>query len=121
MDLAAEQLSSFLYRKIWIMNKILIVEDEEHLAEGLKFNLELEDYEVQIANDGKTALEILSADQFDAIVLDVMLPEVNGFEVSRKLRQQKNYTPILMLTALGKPDDVLEGLEAGPMIIAEAF
>lgn len=95
------------------MTKILIVEDEEHLAEGLKFNLELEDYEVETAADGKIALEILATQQFDAIVLDVMLPEVNGFEVARTLRSQENFTPILMLTALGKPEDVLQGFEAG--------
>lgn len=95
------------------MSKILIVEDEEHLAEGLRFNLELEDYEVEIANDGKAALEILAENQFDAIVLDVMLPEIDGFEVAKKLRLNKNFTPILMLTALGKPEDVLQGFEAG--------
>lgn len=95
------------------MSKILIVEDEEHLAEGLRFNLELEDYEVEIANNGRSALEILAENQFDAIVLDVMLPEIGGFEIAKKLRSSKNFTPILMLTALGKPEDVLQGFEAG--------
>lgn len=95
------------------MSKILIVEDEEHLAEGLKFNLELEDYEVEIANNGRSALEILAENEFDAIVLDVMLPEIGGFEIAKKLRSSKNFTPILMLTALGKPEDVLQGFEAG--------
>ncbi|MBX7172639.1 MAG: response regulator transcription factor [Pyrinomonadaceae bacterium] len=93
--------------------KILIVEDEQHLAEGLKFNLELEDYETEIAQDGKIALEILANKEFDAIILDVMLPEIDGFEVARTLRSQENFTPILMLTALGKPEDVLLGFEAG--------
>lgn len=93
--------------------KILIVEDEEHLAEGLRFNLELEDYQPDIAEDGRIALEKLENQRYDAIVLDVMLPEVNGFEVARTLRSQENFTPILMLTALGKPEDVLQGFAAG--------
>lgn len=95
------------------MTRILIVEDEEHLAEGMRFNLELENYEVEIAADGKIALEILEKQQFDVIILDVMLPRVNGFEVARTLRSQENFTPILMLTALGKPEDILQGFEAG--------
>jgi DNA-binding response OmpR family regulator len=93
--------------------KILIVEDEQHLADGLRFNLELEDYETDIAPDGKIALKMLESQNYDAIVLDVMLPEVDGFEVARTLRSQENFAPILMLTALGKPEDVLQGFEAG--------
>ena len=93
--------------------KILIVEDEQHLAEGLRFNLELEDYQPEIAIDGKIALEMLQNKRYDAIVLDVMLPEVDGFEIARTLRSQENFTPILMLTALGKPEDVLQGFAAG--------
>lgn len=93
--------------------KILIVEDEQHLAEGLRFNLEMENYEPEIASDGKIALQMLENQKYDAIVLDVMMPEVDGFEVARTLRSQENYTPILMLTALGKPEDVLQGFEAG--------
>ena len=92
---------------------ILIVEDEQHLAEGLRFNLELENYETEIASDGKIALEKIAKKEFDLIVLDVMLPEIDGFEVARTLRARENFTPILMLTALGKPEDVLEGFEAG--------
>ena len=93
--------------------KILIVEDEQHLAEGLRFNLELEDYEPEIAADGKIALQMLESQNYDAIVLDVMMPEVGGFEVAQTLRSRENFTPILMLTALGKPEDVLQGFEAG--------
>lgn len=93
--------------------KILIVEDEQHLAEGLRFNLELENYETEIAADGKIALEISANTEFDLIVLDVMLPEVDGFEVARTIRAREDFTPILMLTALGKPEDVLQGFEAG--------
>jgi two-component system, OmpR family, alkaline phosphatase synthesis response regulator PhoP len=95
--------------------KVLIVEDEQHLADGLRFNLEAEDYEVEIAADGRQALDILLKEKraFDVIVLDIMLPEVDGFTVARRLRESENYTPILMLTALGKPEDVLDGFESG--------
>lgn len=95
--------------------KILIVEDEQHLAEGLRFNLEAEGFEVEVAADGKLALEVLTAadNAFDAIVLDVMLPETDGFTVARKLREKENFTPILMLTARSRPEDVLHGFEAG--------
>ena len=95
--------------------KILIVEDEQHLADGLRFNLEAEGFEIELAADGKIALDILSADgnRFDAIVLDVMLPEVDGFTVAKHLRDSENFTPILMLTARSRPEDVLHGFEAG--------
>jgi DNA-binding response OmpR family regulator len=95
--------------------KILIVEDEQHLAEGLRFNLEAENFEAEIAGDGKRALEILldEGERFDAIVLDVMLPELSGFTVAKRLRAAENFTPILMLTARNRPEDVLQGFEAG--------
>lgn len=93
--------------------KILIVEDEKHIAEGIRFNLELDDFEVKIAEDGEVALKILRDENFDAIVLDVMMPKMNGFIVAKTLREADNFTPILMLTALGKPEDVLKGFEAG--------
>jgi DNA-binding response OmpR family regulator len=97
------------------MMKVLIVEDEKHLADGLRFNLEAENFEVEVAADGSRALDILLNEKqsFDAIVLDVMLPETDGFTVARTLREAENYTPILMLTALGKPEDVLDGFESG--------
>ena len=97
------------------LSKILIVEDEKHLADGLRFNLEAEGYEVEIAPDGGAALEILVAQnkRFDAVVLDVMLPEVNGFIVAQTMREAENFTPILMLTARNHPEDVLRGFEAG--------
>ena len=97
------------------MKKILIVEDEEHIAKGLRFNLEAEGFETEIAPDGKIALELLSDEnrEFDAIILDVMLPEVDGFEVAKKMREAENFTPILMLTARSRPEDVLQGFEAG--------
>jgi len=95
--------------------KILIVEDEKHLAEGLRFNLEAEGFETEIASDGKIALDVLSTENnfFDAIVLDVMLPEVDGFTVAKTIREAENFTPILMLTARSRPEDVLQGFEAG--------
>lgn len=95
--------------------KVLIVEDELHIAHALRFNLEADGFEVETAVDGERALEILLEENktFDAIVLDVMLPKADGFTVARKLRQTEIFTPILMLTALGKPEDVLQGFEAG--------
>ena len=93
--------------------KILIVEDEQHLADGLRFNLEAEGYEAEIAADGDVALAKLSETKFDAVVLDVMLPTVDGFEVAKQMRASGDYTPILMLTARGRPEDVLQGFEAG--------
>ncbi len=93
--------------------KILIVEDEEHLAEGLKFNVEAEGFEAEVAGDGEAAIERLAANTYEAVVLDVMLPKMDGFEVARTMRERADYTPILMLTARGRPEDVLQGFEAG--------
>ena len=97
------------------MERILIVEDEKHIADGLRFNLEAEGFEAEVAEDGKIALDLLFDENkhFDAIVLDVMMPNVGGFEVARTLREAKNFTPILMLTARSRPEDVLLGFEAG--------
>jgi DNA-binding response OmpR family regulator len=93
--------------------KILVVEDEQHLAEGLRFNLEAEGYESQLVADGEMALEQIKSSDFDAVVLDVMLPGIDGFEVARQMRANGDYTPVLMLTARGRPEDVLAGFEAG--------
>jgi DNA-binding response OmpR family regulator len=93
--------------------RILIVEDEEHLADGLKFNLEAEGYEAVIAGTGEAALDEAASHGFNAIVLDNMLPGIDGFEVARLLRDKEDFTPILMLTARGRPEDVLLGFEAG--------
>src|SRR5262249_48361977 len=97
------------------MSVVLIVEDEQHLADGLKFNLEAEGYEVETVGDGETALRVLARHpkRFDAVVLDVMLPGKDGFEVARELRLIGQYVPILMLTARSRPEDVLRGFEAG--------
>ena len=93
--------------------RILIVEDEQHIADGLRFNLEAEGYEAEIAHDGERALDVLRTSSFDAVVLDVMLPGADGFAVARTLRDRQDYTPILMLTARNRPEDVLKGFEAG--------
>ncbi|MEP6946861.1 MAG: response regulator transcription factor [Acidobacteriota bacterium] len=93
--------------------KILIVEDEQHLADGLRFNLEAEGFEAEVAVDGEIALQTLAESIFDAVVLDVMLPRVDGFDVARTMRSRGDYTPILMLTARGRPEDILMGFEAG--------
>ncbi len=97
------------------MSAVLIVEDEQHLAEGLRFNLEAEGYEVEIATDGETAIGLLSRQpqRFDIVVLDVMLPGKDGFEVASELRHNGQFVPILMLTARSRPEDVLRGFEAG--------
>lgn len=92
--------------------KVLIVEDEKHIADGLKFNLEAEGFDVATAETGEDGLALAEA-RHDAIVLDVMLPGISGFEVARILRERSDYTPILMLTALGRPEDVIQGFEAG--------
>ena len=97
------------------MSRVLVVEDEAHLAQGLRYNLQAEGHAVEVAADGETALDRLveKKERFDAIVLDVMLPGKSGFEVAALLREKKNYVPILMLTARGRPEDVLEGFAAG--------
>ena len=97
------------------MSRILIVEDERHIADGLRFNLREEGYEARVARDGEQALALLLGDRgnFDAVILDVMLPGKDGFVVAAELRAAGNYVPILMLTARGRPEDVLKGFEAG--------
>lgn len=93
--------------------RILIVEDEAHLAEGLLFNLRAEGYDVGLAADGEQALTLLEREHFDVVLLDVMLPGKSGFEVAAELRQSQNYVPLLMLTARGRSEDVLQGFAAG--------
>jgi DNA-binding response OmpR family regulator len=97
------------------LSRVLIVEDEAHLAAGLRFNLEAEGHSVQLAGDGESAVERLlkSGDRFDAVVLDVMLPGIDGFSVVSALRKARNYVPVLMLTARGRAEDVLAGFAAG--------
>jgi DNA-binding response OmpR family regulator len=95
--------------------RVLIVEDEHHLAEGLRFNLEAEGFHAEVVDDGDRALQRLldPAEHFDLVVLDVMLPGRDGFSVASELRQKQNFVPVLMLTARGRPEDVLKGFAAG--------
>jgi DNA-binding response OmpR family regulator len=111
------------------MSRVLIVEDEAHLATGLRFNLEAEGHSVDVVGDGESALErllgysrgngkkgkreSLQREIFDAVVLDVMLPGKDGFTVAAELRAAKNFIPVLMLTARGRPEDVLKGFASG--------
>jgi two-component system, OmpR family, alkaline phosphatase synthesis response regulator PhoP len=97
------------------MSAVLIVEDEKHLADGLRFNLEAEGYTVEAVGDGEAALALLLDERrrFDAVVLDVMLPGKNGFAVAAELRRAGQFVPVLMLTARGRPEDVLRGFESG--------
>lgn len=97
------------------MSRILIVEDELHLANGLRFNLEEEGYQVEAVETGEEALELLAAKPpvFDVLVLDVMLPGKNGFAVMSEIRQAGQFIPTLMLTARGHPDDILRGFASG--------
>jgi DNA-binding response OmpR family regulator len=97
------------------MPHILVVEDEVHLADGLRFNLEADGHVVEVEGDGDEALKRLLAAEprFDAVILDVMLPGRDGFGVVHALREAGEYVPVLMLTARGRPEDVLKGFEAG--------
>jgi DNA-binding response OmpR family regulator len=97
------------------MSHLLVVEDEAHLANGLRFNLEAEGHSVEVVDNGEAALErlIRTKEKFDAVILDVMLPGIDGFELATELRKAQNYVPVLMLTARGRPEDVLKGFAAG--------
>ena len=97
-------------------DRILVVEDEAHIADGIQFNLEQEDYQVELAGDGRTAVEKLTQGMdspFDLVILDLMLPEMSGFEVARRTRASGNLVPILMLTAKDDGLDIVRGLEEG--------
>jgi DNA-binding response OmpR family regulator len=95
------------------MTKILIVEDEPAMLQGLKDNLELEDYNVDTANNGKDGLEKIRNNSFDLVLLDVMMPGMSGFEVCKTVRKENNKTPIILLTAKGEEIDKVLGLELG--------
>jgi DNA-binding response OmpR family regulator len=97
------------------MSRILVVEDELHLADGLRFNLEAEGYDTEVVDTGEKAMDRIAMldDPIDLVVLDVMLPGISGFEVASRLRGHRNYVPVLMLTARGRADDVVKGFEAG--------
>ena len=93
--------------------RILVVEDERSLALGLAENLAAEGHQVELAGDGEAALSNLAAATFDLVLLDVMLPGMDGFEVCRAMRARSQATPVLFLTARGAADDRIRGLEAG--------
>ena len=96
--------------------RILVVEDESHLADGLRYNLEAEGYEVDCVETGEAALALFDSDDAprpDVVILDIMLPGIDGFSVARELRARAIFSPILMLTARGRSQDVLEGFGAG--------
>jgi DNA-binding response OmpR family regulator len=97
------------------MSRVLLVEDEAHLAQGLRFNLEEEGYQAEVVGDGESATDKLlgQKENFDAVVLDIMLPGKDGFKVVSELRAARNYVPVLMLTARGRPEDVLKGFASG--------
>lgn len=98
-----------------MMQSVLVVEDEKHLADGLRYNLNAEGYDVDTVGSAEEALTLLVAQQkaYDVMVLDVMLPGMDGFALATKLRSQGQFVPILMLTARGQAEDVLRGFEAG--------
>ena len=97
------------------MIRVLVVEDEAHLAQGLRFNLEAEGYAAEVVGDGEAATERLldKKENFDLVLLDIMLPGKDGFSVVSELRAARNYVPVLMLTARGRPEDVLKGFASG--------
>lgn len=96
------------------MKRVLIVEDERHLARGLSFNLEAEEFSTEVAETGESALELVrEREPFDALLVDVMLPGIDGFELVRKLRAGGCFVPVMMLTARQRPEDVVEGLSCG--------
>jgi DNA-binding response OmpR family regulator len=97
------------------MSRVLVVDDEQHIAEGVRFNLQADGHDVVVAESGERALELLlvNPSPFDVVVLDVMLPGKDGFAVAAELRAAGQYVPILMLTAHGRPEDVLRGFESG--------
>jgi len=93
--------------------RILVVEDEEAIAQGLLFNLERKGHSVELESNGREALEKVRTGRYDLILLDVRLPEMDGFEVCQSLRSEGNFTPIVILTARSQPDDVIYGLKLG--------
>ncbi len=96
------------------MSRILIVEDEQHLADGLRYNLEAEQYDVDVVDNGEEALARLMGDAiYDLVILDLMLPGIDGFTVVQELRRVRRFVPVLMLTARGRSEDMRHGLDSG--------
>lgn len=95
------------------MKKVLVIEDEAHVVNLLKRGLEEEGYDVSVAMDGTSGLEMALKHPFDLLIVDIMLPGINGIEVCRRLRKENNVLPILMLTALGSTENIVSGLDNG--------
>jgi len=93
--------------------RVLVVEDEHEMAELLEKGLTNEGHSITLSHCGVDGLQLAQAFNFDAIVLDVMLPGIDGFEIARRLRQNRNYTPILILTARDALPDMVTGLDIG--------
>jgi len=93
--------------------RVLVADDEPALADGIALNLEAEGYETTVVSDGGEALEAASSHAYDLLILDVMMPVHDGFEVCRRLRKRGNKVPIMFLTARGRPEDRIDGLRAG--------
>jgi DNA-binding response OmpR family regulator len=95
------------------MKKVLLIEDEAHVISFIKKGLTEEEFEVSVAFDGKTGLQVFQNNTFDIVILDIMLPEINGLEVCKFIREANTTIPILFLTALGTPENIVLGLETG--------
>ncbi|MEE8142601.1 MAG: response regulator transcription factor [Planctomycetota bacterium] len=95
------------------MSRILLVEDEDHLAEGLAYNLRNTGYDVDVAPTGEVALKAIDQHSYDLVLLDVMLPGIDGLEVARRFRKAGHIKPILMITAKTRPSDIIAGLDSG--------
>ncbi len=97
------------------MSRILVVEDEQHLADGLRYNLEAEQYDVDVVDNGEDALSRLTSGttSYDLVILDLMLPGIDGFAVVGELRRLRRFVPVLMLTARSRSEDMRHGLDAG--------
>lgn len=93
--------------------KLLLVEDEPQLLNIIRKGLSEKNHDVSVAMDGTTALEMIQEYDFEVIVLDIMLPDINGIEICRRLRAARNFVPVLLLTALGSTENVVTGLNAG--------
>src|SRR5690606_5394454 len=93
--------------------RILVVDDEAHLADGIRENLEAEGYATDVAHDGLEGLEKIRRERYDLVLLDVMMPKMNGLEVCEAIRKEGVQTPVMFLTVKGDPEDRIRGLEAG--------
>ena len=103
------------------MKRILLVEDEEHLHSAIKLNLELEGYHVSSIFNGKHALQKFKESRFDLIILDVMLPTINGFDICQSIRLENDHIPIMFLTAKSSNDDIVKGLKMADDYLTKPF